>query len=287
MTTIDRSIPVPLYYQIAEVLQSQIRSGQLRPGDQIPTERQLSESFEVSRMTVRQAVVYLVNLGVLTVKRGWGTFVAEPKVSHDTLRLLGFKQEIARQGGTVSSTVLSEEVIDPPGIIREHLQLQAAEKATRIIRLREAWGVPLLLERSYISASRCPGLEKVDLEEHSLYAVLADRYGIELVRSRQSIEATTSNDYESKLFGIPEGSPMVVLESVSYDATDCAIEYCRAHYRGDRFRFFAESRRLQSQAPLTLRHDARRDSMNTDDPAAIKQEPQEGFDSWHRQFGSE
>lgn len=93
---LDKSSPIPLYYQLAELIRERIQSGELKPGDQLPSERDLSEQVAISRMTVRQAVAYLVREGTLVVKPGVGTFVAEPKLTYDALHLLGFTEEMIR-----------------------------------------------------------------------------------------------------------------------------------------------------------------------------------------------
>lgn len=249
---VDKEIPIPLYYQIVEQLRSYIRTGIYKPGERIPPERQLSEELGVSRMTVHQAVSYLVNLGALNVRRGAGTFVTEPKISHDTLRILGFQEEITRQGGSVTSLVLEQELGEPSEAVRQGLKVSPGELVVRLVRLRSAWDTPLLLERSYLPATICPGLEELELANNSLYRILARNYGLTLVRSNQSLEASVASSYEAHLFGVPEGAPMVLLESVTYDVGDRPVEFCKALYRGDRFRFQAQSHGAEHRSTLLL-----------------------------------
>lgn len=234
---LDKNHPIPLYYQLVELLREQIQSGDLKPGDRLPSERELSELVGISRMTVRQAVAFLARDGTLTVRPGVGTFVAEPKLVHDTLDLLGFTEEMTRQGGTVSSRVLEQGLVVPPPYMASELNMQPGEEAVLIIRLRLDAETPLLLETSYVPSKLCPGLDNEDLETKSLYGLLHDRYGFRLESTRQTVEATVANDYEVQLFGVEPGTPMILLEGVTFAEPELPIEYVKAVYRGDRFKF--------------------------------------------------
>ena len=234
---LDKSHPIPLYYQLVELLREQIQSGKLKPGDRLPSERELSEQVGISRMTVRQAVAFLARDGTLVVKPGVGTFVAEPKLIHDTLDLLGFTEEMTRQGGNVSSRVLEQVLVVPPSYVADALNMQPGEEAVRIIRLRLDAEIPLLLETSYVPSQLCPGLELEDLESQSLYGLLQKRYELRLESTRQTVEATVVNDYEVQLFGVEPGTAMILLEGVTFAEPNLPIEYVKAIYRGDRFKF--------------------------------------------------
>src|SRR3954451_20293757 len=122
---LDKSLPIPLYYQLAETLRERIESNALKPGSQLPSERELSEQLGISRMTVRQAITYLAQKGTLVIKPGVGTFVAEPKLTYDDLHLLGFTEEMMTQGRVVSSRVLEQAVVLPPEGVSAKLALSA------------------------------------------------------------------------------------------------------------------------------------------------------------------
>ena len=240
---LDKNNPIPLYYQLAEQIREQIQTGQLEAGAQIPSERELSETFAISRMTVRQAIGYLVQQGVLMVKKGIGTFVAEPKLTYDALHLLGFTEEVIRQGGTATSKVLEQGVVVPPFSVITGLNLKAHETTVKIVRLRLSQNVPLLLETTYVPTALCPGLELENLATQSLYVILERQYELRLTRASQTFEATKANEYESNLFGIEPGTAMILLEGVTFDNQARPIEYFKALYRGDRFKYALESQR--------------------------------------------
>lgn len=240
---LDKNHPIPLYYQLVELIKDQIRLAELKPGGQLPSERELSEQAGISRMTARQAIAYLVREGVLEVRPGIGTFVAEPKLAHDVLHLLGFTEEMMRHGEPATSRVLMQELLAPPPHVVTALQLNAEGLAVKIVRLRLSGSTPLLLETSFVPADLCPGLAQEDLAAKSLYALLEQQYGLRLERTRQTLEATITNEYESHLFGIAVGTPMILLEGVTYGERERPVEYFKAVYRGDRFKFELESQR--------------------------------------------
>jgi GntR family transcriptional regulator len=240
---LNKNSPIPLYYQLAEQLKEQVRLGELKSGDQVPSERALSELHGISRMTARQAVTYLVHEGVLVARHGFGTFVAEPKLTHEALHLLSFTEEIMQRGGKVVSRVLEQAIVPPSARVATELQLPTTESVVRIVRLRLSDQTPLLLETIFIPAAVCPDLAHENLANQSLYAVLERRCGLKLKRARQTLEATVANDYESQLFGVAPGMAMILLEGVTYDEQQRPTEYFKAVYRGDRFKFSFESER--------------------------------------------
>lgn len=240
---LDKSSPVPLYYQLAEQLREQIEAGVLLPGTQLPAERELSEQAGISRMTARQAIAYLVRAGVVEVRQGVGTFVAAPKHTYDAVHLLGFTAEIMRQGGSTSSHVLEQVTVAPPLRVAKGLALDANETVTKLVRLRFAGDIPLLQETIFIPTALCPELVRANLQNRSLYALLDERYSLRLERAQQMLEATVANDFEAELFGLEPGSAMILLEGIAYTQQDLPVEYFKAVYRGDRVRFGFESHR--------------------------------------------
>lgn len=244
---LNKNSPIPLYYQIAERIKEQVALGELAAGDQLPPERELCDQFGVSRMTVRQAVTYLAKQGLLDVRPGVGTFIAQPKLTYDALHLLGFSEEMARSGAVAESLVLEQSLVVPAARVASKLRLDPNETVVQIVRLRRVNQEPMLLETSMIRAAIVPDLEQVDLAQNSLYELLERRYGLHLQRSHQTVEVVIANEYEQQLFGLRSGAAMILLEGVTYDADEQPIEYFKAIYRGDRCKFELESRRSPGQ----------------------------------------
>ena len=240
---VNKRSPVPLYYQLAESIRERIETGELVKGERLPSETDLSRESGVSRMTARQAISYLSSEGLLTVRPGVGTFVAEPKLTQDALHLLGFTERMMMQGEMVVSDVLEQGLVEAPQRVAAQLRLSAGDRVVKIVRLRRANDVPLLLETSFVVAELCLGLENEDLTGQSLYELLERRYGLSLERSRHSLEARAAGEYEGRLFGVGAGTGVMMLEGVTYGERDRAVEFFEAVYRGDRFKFTLESRR--------------------------------------------
>lgn len=240
---LDKSLPIPLYFQLAETLRAQIESGALKPGAQLPSERELGEQLGISRMTVRQAITYLAQKGTLVIKPGVGTFAAEPKLTYDALQLLGFTEEMMAQGRVVASRVLEQTIVSPSATVVAKLGLDDKARTLKIVRLRLEDETPLLLETIHIPAALCPRLEKQDLARNSLYALLENKYGIVLKHARQTFEATNANEHEAELLGVQPQTPMILSEGVTFSESNVPIEHFKAVYRGDRFKFELESQR--------------------------------------------
>lgn len=240
---LNRNLPVPLYYQIAEYLLDQIRARQLLPGEQLPSERELSAQFEVSRMTARQAINYLVNEGVLIVRHGQGTFVAEPKLTYDAPHLLGFTEAMLRAGKVATSSVLKQQRIAAPEGVCDRLELMIDDEVVQIMRVRRMNDIPLVIETIYVPSAICPGLETVDLSSASLYTVFEHDYGLHLNRASQTLAARAATEFESQWLEVVPGVPIITLEGVTYLDSGQAVECFSAHYRADRFTFAFESQR--------------------------------------------
>jgi GntR family transcriptional regulator len=238
---VQKDNPIPLYYQLAELIRERIASGEIKPGDQLSSARTISEEAGISRMTVRQALDYLERQGHLEVRRGAGTFVAAPKLTYHAVNVLGFTQEMIEQGRQPSSRVIEQSVVVPPGRVAARLAIEPDRLVVKIVRLRLTQDVPVLLETVFLPQASCPGLENEDLSGVSLYGLLEQRYRLRPHRSRQTLEATIASDEESRQFGIAIGTPMILVEGVTYGAGDQPIEVFTALFRGDRFQFELES----------------------------------------------
>jgi len=233
---LDLDSPVPRYAQLAALIARRIADGALSPGTKLPAERDLSAAAGISRMTARQAIAHLARQGLVEIQHGVGTFVAGPKWTYDALQPLGFSEATFRQGGDVSTRTLEQAVVGAPNLAAEALRVPPGAPVVKLVRVRSAGGVPVLLQTSYLPADRCPGLETEDLERGSLYAALDDRYGIRIAGISQEIEAAVANAWRAAQLGVPRGAPLLVMDGVASDAEGRPVEAFRAVYRGDRAR---------------------------------------------------
>lgn len=232
----------PAYLQIADSISRRIRAGELAVGERLPPERELSAELAVSRMTVRQALLTLQEQGLIECRPGVGSFVGKPRIEQPIDVLVGFFDNIAHRGYEPSSRLLSMERILAKRPVAQALHMGLGASVFHLHRLRLANGVPMALEHSYFPAQRCRGLERHNLEQCSVYAILTDECGIRLDYAEQSLQATVARPHEARLLAIPTGSPLMMLERVTYDGDGQPIEYAKDLYRGDSFRFVSRSR---------------------------------------------
>lgn len=237
---------VPLYVQIAEHLLGRIESGELTPGDRLPSERELSEKLGVNRLTLRRAFRVLEDQGLLTRRRGSGTFVAEAKIEWRAGRLIPFTKGAQRRGYIPGAKVILFEHRSAEATVAKELELSTAAPVYYVHRLRYVNRDPAVLERFIVPAERFPGLEGQNLTERSLYEVMETEYGVSVSRARQSLEPVITTEYEAELLGVRRGAPLMLERRLTVDQNGQPVELGRDLYRGDRFRFVTEIAPLET-----------------------------------------
>lgn len=243
----ERAQPLPLYYRIKQDLLVAIDEGRLQPGDRVPSERELTERYGVSRMTARHALAILEQEGFLRRVQGKGSFVAPPKLEQTLLGLTSFTEEMRRRGLVPSTQVRAVEEVRAGDRVAEHLNALPDERVYMVERLRLASGDPMALERVYLPARLVHGLSELDLTG-SLYEILIQHYGIRLENAVQSLEAVLADPEEAAALHVPLGSPLLAMTRVSFAATGEPIEYVRSLYRADRYRFTVSLSRKEDVA---------------------------------------
>ena len=245
MSTIYRHSPVPRYHQLKEILREKIRSGEWKPGDLIPSERELSETYGISRMTTRQAVTDLVNEGVFYREQGKGTFVTRHKITQQLMRLTGFTEDIRARGQQPSTRVLSIHMRPASEVVAEKLRVDVGQLVFCLQRLRLADGEPLAIELSHINFKGCEKLLEEDLEQNSLYRLLESKYMVPLMEAEQEIEAGLAGNEEAQILKIPVGSSVLYIRRTTYTDRFQPIEYAKSVYCGNKYVFYANLKREQ------------------------------------------
>jgi GntR family transcriptional regulator len=207
----------------------------LEVGEAIPSERQLSADLGVSRLTVRAALDDLAREGYLVRRRGAGTFVSEPKITQE-LTMTSFTDDMRRRGMRPSSRTLELRVSPAGARLGRLLRVSPSEPVVIASRLRLADGESMAIETIHIREARVPGISARDLEEHSFYELLEERYGIEIVGGEQTIEPTVTDEDESDALGVPLHSPAFRFERLTHSPTGETIEFVESVYRGDRYK---------------------------------------------------
>lgn len=230
----------PLYLQLKRWIEEALRDGLIKPGEALPSERDLALRADVSRVTVRKAVQHLVREGVLVQRHGSGTFVAQasPRVEQSLSHLTSFTEDMARRGMAVRSIWLDRGIFPASPDETLVLGLSAGESVARVARLRLAGDRPMAIERAALSAAVLPDPGAI---ETSLYAHL-ESAGNRPVRAIQRIRAVNLGAADAKLLEVPAGSASLNIERISYLASGKVIEFTRSIYRGDAYDFLAELR---------------------------------------------
>jgi GntR family transcriptional regulator len=241
--SISRGSPVPLHHQFRQLLQEQIERGRLRPGQQIPHERQYAEQLGISLAPVRQALLDLVRQGYLRRVRGKGTFVRDDKVIEKISLLGSFTDSLRGQGLEPAFTVTCAEAVTPPPEVREAFA-GWPQRLFRLDRLASAAGGPLALLTAWLDPTRFPDLAELDFAQVPLYATLERLYGVQMGRAVSTIEVVQLREDEAGLLQLPLGAAALQVQGTTFDQDDRATEVSRVLYRADRFTFSLESHRV-------------------------------------------
>lgn len=233
---LDKNGFIPLYAQIQRALMEKIQSGELREGDPLASEEELSRFYKVSRMTARQALHGLKTGGYAFSEKGRGTFVTRPKLEKNIMHLSGFTQEMTRRGMRPSSRLLEQSVILPDRALADSLKTHPGGKVLRLKRLRLADDVPMALEEVCIPLQHFPGLDRINFGTHSLYHELREKYGVRVGYADEVIESQLATREESEMLTIPRKAALLSIQRVIMTTQETPIEVSWSRYRGDRYR---------------------------------------------------
>lgn len=256
---IDRQTPVPFYFQLKKILSQEIASGRWSAGERLPSEPDICQHFELSRTTVRQALAELESEGLILREKGRGTFVAEASSELWFLQSSqGFYDEAARKGHTVTSRVLRREIDELPSFAAEELDVAPGTPGLVLARLRWVDDRVVMYVINYMPERLADAVMRADLENGSLYRTLARDSGLVVGGGRRVVESVTAEDDMAPLLEVEEGTPLLYVESVTWDEEMRPFEFYRAWHRADRTK--VEVQVLNQQAvtrvgidPTTLR----------------------------------
>jgi GntR family transcriptional regulator len=236
---VDKSSPIPYYFQIEEWIRGLITSGQLKPGDMLENEISLGERLGVSRITVRQALSNLTTEGLLVRHRAKGTFVAPPRalMPFEREQLMSVTEEVASEGHLLHSRVLAHELVTASGEVLRELKLKGGDKVVHIHRLRSVDSGPISIESAYHPFQRFPALLEMDLTDQSIYELLEKRYDARPIEATDTFIASIANREEAQLLDICEGDPVMRYRRTARDSNNQPVEFMRAIYRADHYQF--------------------------------------------------
>lgn len=254
---LNSKVPVPLYFQIELQLREAIESGRYRSGDRLPTESELRRQYGVSRVTVRTALHRLEEEGLVSTKRGRGTFVTDQagigsQIERNSSRLLAFEEDLRRTGAELRVDVLAVERLIASHRIAALLAVPPATEIQRVRRLGWVGNIPLWLESRYFAAPIGDLLAETDLHDTSVTARLERIAGQAVTHSRLRISAGAATADQAHQLEVKPGDPVLINEFTVY-AGEHPIEAARAIFRADRYAFTVEVSNAQESIARSLR----------------------------------
>jgi len=232
--TLDRASSVPLYYQVAQQLEHSIEAGDLTPGMRLVNEIELADLLGLSRPTMRKAMEYLVDKGLVVRQRGVGTRVVSPKVRR-SLELTSLFDDLAEAGLKPSTEVLSFATIPATPEVAGILMVPADSPVISVVRLRRALGQPIARLTNYLPTDRFVITEE-GLACEGLYQLLR-RAGVQLHSATQTIGGRLSTPDEARLLGEPRSSAVLTMQRTAYDDHGIVVEYGDHIYAAARYSF--------------------------------------------------
>lgn len=228
-----------LYAQIEALLKEQIETGEVAKGDILPSEKQLMEHFQVSRMTVRQAMSNLSNLGYISCARGIGTIVTFEKINERIQHVISFSQELQQHGYEMKTSFARMEIVKASRTVAAALGIEPDETVYSLTRVRCAHDVPMVFSYTFLKRVREMPLH-TEPYEHSLYQFLQNELDVRIAKAMDSFEATIAKREVAERLAIAEGSPVFKRKRVARDQTGEIVEYTVCYYPGDKYQYTVE-----------------------------------------------
>ncbi len=235
MGSIDKTSRMPLYFQLVELIMKDIEEGKYLENEKIPSERELCDIYQLSRVTVRQAIAELEKMNILHKEHGRGTFVS-PKMSQTLQKFYSFTDEMIKLGKSPSSKVLSFDIVKANKKVARKLNCAIDTKVFEIIRLRYADDDAMMYERTYLPYHRFEGLSKSAIENYPMYDVFRTEYDVIFSKAEETLKPVTTRDYEADLLNTNPAIPSMKIERITFE-DDAIIEYTISIARGDQFEY--------------------------------------------------
>lgn len=243
MQRIVRSSYKPIYLQISDIIREAIENGEFSEYDRIWSEREIIESFEVSRNTAQGAIEELVKSGLVSRIQGKGTFVNKNRVNFGLQNLLSFSEATEIKGEIPSSKILAFTDEYPTNEIAQKLEIDPDSKVYKLDRLRLSDDLPMMHEVSYLPVLLFPDLSRFDFSKESLFNVLENEYHVQISWQKQIIRPIISSNNEVELLGVSIGIPCIVTEGITYLVDNTPVEANWLVYRSDLYELSAISKR--------------------------------------------
>ncbi|AJO21818.1 GntR family transcriptional regulator [Weizmannia coagulans] len=233
---IDKNLPTPLYHQVQEILDKKISIGQWEEGFQIPTEKELARIFNVSAITVKRAVQELVKKGKLYRVRGKGTFVSKKTEEKSILDVVTFGSEEVKMS---PHKLLYSSIVQADDVISEKLKLKKEDQVIQMIRLKYENDEPAAIEHTFLVHDLCRNFLPEMTEKELIYNVVQQN-GVSLDKVKINFSSISSDSYEANLLKIKKGTPLFVIERVTFTEKNVPVEYSKFVIRHDKVDYYIE-----------------------------------------------
>ncbi|MDV4149353.1 GntR family transcriptional regulator [Clostridium sp. AL.422] len=232
---VDKSSRTPLYLQLMNILIDIIENN-LKENEQILSEREICEIYDVSRTTVRQTMDELEKEGYIYKIHGKGTFVSPKRMNQDLISFYSFTEEMKKLGKTPSSEVTGFEIVQADEKLSSIFKINNEDLLYKISRIRKADGLSMMYETTYLPVTRFKGITKEQLEEKPMYDILVKNFNVKITSAEEYFMPILTNKLESIYLDIKEGSPSLQIERLTYESTT-VLEYTLSVARGDKFKY--------------------------------------------------
>ncbi len=233
---INKDSRLPLYYQLVDILLGKIESGELKENEQLPSEREMCDYYQVSRTTVRQTMQELEKEGYIYKVHGKGTYVSPRTYNQSLVKFYSFSEEMKKAGKFPKTIVVSFQKIKCDAKVAKKMNLVVEDEIFEVVRLRLADDEALLYETSYLPYKYFSKLSKEELENTQMYEIFREQYQVDITNALESFRAVGAKKTEAVMLKIEAGSPCLLLERITY-ANDKVIEYTKSIARGDKFTY--------------------------------------------------
>ena len=233
---------LPKYKQIEKLLVKKIHSKEFSSGEKLPSEREISSLYNVSRMTARKALTAVVEEGYAEAIIGRGTYVKSNAIRKSLTSLEGFSKMLKERGKTIQSEVIEFEILEADSHIASNLNIPIGQEIYKLLRLRKVDNEPVALEECYLNRFLFPDLLKFDFSTTSLFSTMRKVYNVHPVKGNQTIEIILANKKIAKIMNTKINFPLFLFKGSTYSSDNTPVEYLISYIRGDKYIFYNELR---------------------------------------------
>lgn len=229
-----------IYYQLKQIIIEKIKNGDLRENEQLPTESELSQQFGISKAPVRQALEELENERYIYKIRGKGSFVSPNYIKQPLSKLKSFTEDIIELGRKPGAKLISKEIIKANGEVARSLNINEGDLVLKAVRLRFIDDEIFSLNFSHFPCDRFPQLDEMNLNSLSIYSVIEETLGCEIVRAIQTLEATATPHDIAEIIGRKVGSPLLLMNRITFvrkDLKEMPMEFVKVYFMPDKYKF--------------------------------------------------